>query len=803
MCPWLRRCIISLVVAVGLASSHSVSLAQSPQPQPDKGAAVDEQAIDSVHVTTSAGVIEQIAKCLANNQEAVLFTNTVDCVPYRKGKYHLKKNHFQAPFDFNSGRDCPPAQAINRPFNARHLSAETIRELAKKLDPKTAPQGIRIFRAIFCDKVHIVGLELPVSLVLDNSVFNNGIEIRNLRIKGDLSVDGSLVFKQLRILRSHIEGSLFGDKAFIAKLSVSNSTVDGSASFVESILFESAQFDDVTIARELSVRASALSYFITQFSKIGGLLDLSHSEARCAYHINKSEIGFLVAKRAGFGTVVPPPVNSVDKRRYYTWRKDFSDGVKRLYSSSDVATLISDPDLCVNEYDRTYRAELFVFDSNIKSSLCVSEIQWLAPHDLGPYTPQEFLNPRKGTDEYLQTVVAINGVTIGNNLIIDLWSPKQNSHDEIHDSVSERLHKFEAIGVTSGGLVIDFKDSTRKYFTAVDGLQFDRIYNAHATCEYGGSEKIVPSISEDRKLSIISDFRVQLELPSVDDVLKWLDLNEIGSTQPYTAFAKAFETAGLDSTPIKVARRDRELCGSIARWLPRIMTGFLCPEITNHGSGASPKLTRRDEDSKEEQTTGQKVVYAGQPSPDGGWSDLRRGLREIMSPLSDFAQLIFSSVLSLLADHGYRPTKVIWWIFLTLIGFWIIFLWPLGIIGYVPRPASTSEDSLSEEQKIKLDSMKPKPLGFSFLIDRFIPGYQISRTHYEIYRYYKRIPESAIVSGAPPSLIRRLFFVDWRVVQVVEDDEIAKIEKYLLVLRLLGLVYAIFLAAAVSALVVK
>jgi hypothetical protein len=182
-----------------------------------------------------------------------------------------------------------------------------------------------------------------------------------------------------------------------------------------------------------------------------------------------------------------------------------------------------------------------VFDSTIKSSLCVNEFQWLAPRDPGPYTSEEFFKPRHKTDEYLRTVIAINGNTIGKNLIIDLWSKEPNTHD--HDMVSERVHKFKAIGVNAGGLVIDFTESNRKFFTTVDGLQFERVYNAHAACEYGGSETLMAPVSEHRKLSIIADFREQLQLPTVEDVLQWLNLNESGSTQPYTAFAAAFENA--------------------------------------------------------------------------------------------------------------------------------------------------------------------------------------------------------------------------------------------------------------------
>jgi hypothetical protein len=175
-------------------------------------------------------------------------------------------------------------------------------------DPKSnvEPHGIRIVGAIFCKKVDLVGLDSPFSIVLDKSVFAGGIEIRNLRVQGDLAFDGALILHELTITRSLIAGSLFGDKSFIEKLSIGDSSIDSSASFTDSVLFGSAQIYKVSIDKELSVRGSALSYFITQFSKIGEVLDLSHSEARCAYHINKSEIGYLVARRAGFGTVEPP-----------------------------------------------------------------------------------------------------------------------------------------------------------------------------------------------------------------------------------------------------------------------------------------------------------------------------------------------------------------------------------------------------------------------------------------------------------------------------------------------------------------
>jgi len=111
--------------------------------------------------------------------------------------------------------------------------------------------------------------------------------------------------------------------------------------------------------------------------------------------------------------------------------------------------------------------------------MCVSEFQWLAPRG-GPPDPASFTNPRNDDSNPL-TVVAINGTTIGNNLIIDLWAEKKN----VHDRVSRRLHKLEAIGVKTAGLIIDFSDSDRPNFTAIDRLIFDRVYGAQAVCDAG------------------------------------------------------------------------------------------------------------------------------------------------------------------------------------------------------------------------------------------------------------------------------------------------------------------------------
>lgn len=529
--------------------------------------AADDVKVRSFNVSAGSNVIDLIADCLAKNEEAVLFPNQVDCAPYRQGKAHLRNNAADVPFDYRHNTDCskdaPRETSVSgRPRaspNARRLPPDAVLQLLASKKHAIGSHGIRILGAIFCERVNLVGLEFPSALVLDKSVFKEGIEVRNIRTKGDFSVDGSLVFRSFTIVRSQIEGSFFADETFIHHLSILDATVEGAISLHESVLFQRVRIDGVT-AKEISVRASALSHFITQFSRITGLLDLSHSEARCAYHINKSEIGFLIAKKAGFGATALPPLQAPEGVAWHSWRRKPSESVEKLLQSHEVKTAVGDNEACITQTNK-FKAQFFLFDSRVTSSLCIADFEWLAPRDLA-HAPDSFFKPRDDGGDPI-TLIAINGNAIGNNLIIDLW-PKDET---IHDKVSEKLHRFEAIGVKAGGLILNFQGADRKYRSAVDGLEFDRIYDARAACDFVGS-KAVPL--GDRKIAIISDFTEQLQVPNVNDVLRWLTLNEIRSTQPFTAFAAAFEKAGAESAQIKMRART-------ARYATGPHTGCCCP----------------------------------------------------------------------------------------------------------------------------------------------------------------------------------------------------------------------------------
>lgn len=139
------------------------------------------------------------------------------------------------------------------------------------------------------------------------------------------------------------------------------------------------------------------------------------------------------------------------------------------------------------------------------------------------------------------------------------------------------------------------------------------------------------------------------------------------------------------------------------------------------------------------------------------------------------------------------------WISVTLGVFWIIFMLWLRVVAFSSKPKRDADEPASDQQTQKL-----RPIGLMFLFDRLLPHYQIISANYDIEKYYKRIPSSEAVARAiPPRRLPRLRIFEWPVEPVTSNAEIDRIENWLLVLRIFGVIFAIFLAAAIGALVVR
>ena len=310
-----------------------------------------------------------------------------------------------------------------------------------------------------------------------------------------------------------------------------------------------------------------------------------------------------------------------------------------------------------------------------------------------------------------------------------------------------------------------------------------------------------------------------MQFPKIEDVRKWLDLNEIGSTQPFTAFSAAFERAGADSTPIKVDRANREVCDRAAHWRLLPFLERWCPNAEKRTAAGAEK--RAD-------TSARVGLLASdsQTNPvDGsasGWSELGAAIDALSTMLADFAQLFFRGALWFLADHGYRPGKVLLWISVTVGIYWVIFMLWLRVVAFSSKPKPDEKGSGQTPRRLR-------PISILFLFDRLLPHYQIISANYDIDQYYKRIPTSQVAAkkvaaneaaaneaaaeevaakeaaAKERSLtrVRRLRIFEWRVEPVISDTEIDRIENWLLVLRILGVVFAVFLAAAFGALFVR
>lgn len=167
---------------------------------------------------------------------------------------------------------------------------------------------------------------------------------------------------------------------------------------------------------------------------------------------------------------------------------------------------------------------------------------------------------------------------------------------------------------------------------------------------------------------------------------------------------------------------------------------------------------------------------------------------------TDILVLVYQWVLWGLADHGFRPSKALLATLLVLGAFWLWFWFKLRIVGFEPIPKEKSKQHLGEKQSVAGPDIWP--IGPLFLFDRLVPVYRIRDEHYSIARYFRgarpdEIPEHRN-PGKPP--YRMAFFRKNYFVCPVGEEEKARAEKWLVVLRVIGAVLSVFLLAAINAL---
>jgi hypothetical protein len=713
--------------------------------------------ISEAHAS-DADAIKRIVECATAGQEAVLLTQGVECKDYRQGEKFVPPD---MPMKLNAEEICE--ESADRPKDWRKLSEKAIKKIVG-LTESVDPRGIRIFGGIFCKRLDLAGLNLAYSLVIDRSLFKDGFEARNFHTQGDLSFDGGLALGLVAIMRSRIDGTVFGQDAQIKELRILDTEVKGSLLFRASKIQEPAIFDTISLSGELSVRNARLSYLVLQFSKVGGVLDLTESQARCAYLIRKSEIGDLVAVQAGFG---PSEQRSIGECAYRA---------------------IAHP------------GRFFVFDTSVRSSLCFRSFNWLAP-----------------TPDRIQNFVTFNDVKVGATTFIDLARAKADDGKPLETGT----RKFEGIGIKTHSFIFNFKAGADMHEMSVGGLAFEQAYavpaGAVVPCAYDPKYYERPSGEAEPKPQLESVGGMRL--PQVGEIMDWVDKNCLQTTQPLSAFVDAAKRAGdvTQATELQMAKASKELglrsfrvfrtilgTGPIGVWILGGDSTSNCVEapepLTEIGPASTGSITP--------QPVGVGASSTGSITPElvssiGG--SATGSIGTFLNLINDAAAVVFGTILWILAGHGYRPQQVGWLVLLTLIlALAYLRLWA-RVVAFMPADQNTIRGTqlpIDENQGTMpstAHTSTSRPIGIVFLFDRMLPAYKIREENYNVGTYYKRASKGSDFASVTKI---KLF---WGNILVVKADskDVARVERCLGIIKALGIVFALFLVGAINAMIVS
>jgi hypothetical protein len=141
---------------------------------------------------------------------------------------------------------------------------------------------------------------------------------------------------------------------------------------------------------------------------------------------------------------------------------------------------------------------------------------------------------------------------------------------------------------------------------------------------------------------------------------------------------------------------------------------------------------------------------------------------------------LFHFILGVLADYGYRPERIVWWVIGTVAFAWIVFRYFLRIVAF----------------SVEGDPEKIRPVGLVFLFDRLLPAYRIREENYKIDHFFSISYKKDGPAEKKVDCISRKFAITEAATKAVEWAELS-----LDVLKFVGFVFAVFVVAAISKLV--
>jgi hypothetical protein len=700
-----------------------------------------------------ASVASRTRACLSAGMEAVMVPQSAGVFCTRAGmgekfldrKQKEKDSGYQHPHQIDAETIC---REKSRPAaDRRILDRHFIKELAREAD-SIDPRGIRVIGGIFCDGLDLIGLTIPFSIVLDQSIFLKGVDLRNFHTSGDFAADNSVFFDEFRFSRAKVKGSVYLTLAFMQTLKIEDSEIGGSVKLHKSIIKSQLNIESSKVEGDVDVYASFFSYFMVLRNQIDGALDLSQTQARCSYDIRKNKIGDVIATQFGFGDALNSRTD--EPGVVYAFRKisgnsafgrplpdesgnPMQDPYDRYADQkSTTRSRISSTDTC-NPVNLIREGTFALIDNHVNSSICIRAFNWM--------------NDRDGTRP--KTNVYLNENVVGDATWLDFSEPSGPPYSPAgrrKNGSSESDHVLSIFNVRTGTLILNFELVTGDVQVEVNGLDFDRVYSSTAECESAIALRATRRPTKQRV-----DFPPRFTLPTVPQVIAWIQKNKFaGTQQPFAEFVAVFERAGNAEAAkeLRITSEDAALKSSLCNLLP-----WSEDRCASSGAGSKP-----GEIGKSDHWTIWGVI---------GWSE-----RAIVTSLK--------FTLWFLAEHGYKPERVGWFVLLTVVGYWLIFRYFFRIVGYSVEDAPD----------------KIRPVGAIFLFDKMLPAYRIREEHYKQKQFYV-VPPSE--DGRSTTTMRRF----WRDLRVAEADEreTKRAEMALAWLRLFGIIFAIFLVAAISRLV--
>lgn len=701
----------------------------------------------------------KVIACLSRGLEAVMVADHdgVVCAPATLGKYYLidiaKKSADASHVDHQNRNTLSDLCRNNQKENDKRLVPRSfIKDLYRTHGGDIDPNGLRVIGGVYCQGLDLVGLDAPFSVVLDKSVFTcvnsaeceqSPVNIRNFRTKGDLSLDFIDAYAPIMITRSDISGSFWGQIALMKSIEFSDSEIHGSLNLDKSFIIDQITVENTKVDGHVRFNKSFFSNLVLIRNRMGSALDIGETRTRCSYDIRQNEIDDVIAVDLGFGVMQS---SSDSQKRAYSHKNDaitkanldrFSYGVLSQKERLDIT-----PRPCL--ISRSIVPGSYVFIGNhIGHSMCLRNFNWL----------------KTTSDEFEDSIIYLNENQVGSATWLDLDGPEDFKPASKYPT-GPQLNIFNH---KTGTYVMDFERETQNITVSVNGLHFDRVYTANDDCE----KALSPRASKDTRYSGEDDkrsFPPKLNLPKPTAVTKWVTKNSFKGTQPFAQFVHVFEQAG-DADAARELRIQGETI-SVKRSLCKAWGAYCDQEVVKNAAPATVMAQSVDD------------------SPATLMQLIKGRLFAVMQRIEEGFVALIKYTIWFLADHGYRPERTVWFVIGTVVLYWIIVKYLLGIIGF-----SVIDDATD------LTSRVVRPLNMIFLFDKLIPAYQLRADHSKPMLFYVRAD-----GGHENTKLIKGFLSDHEVMEATPEQQ-RRMLLCLDTLRWLGLIFAIFLFAAIGRLV--